>query len=106
MPYPNPLPVAGEGKRRSFRLDENETIGPELKRLRWRCRRGTRELDRLVGWWLTERYEIADGELRAAFANMLECTDPDLWNWLTGMETPLDPAIVRVVDEIRAQHRV
>jgi antitoxin CptB len=40
--------------------------------LRWRCRRGTRELDRLVSWWLTERWENADGEARAAFANMLE----------------------------------
>ncbi|HPN79452.1 succinate dehydrogenase assembly factor 2, partial [Dokdonella sp.] len=23
----------------------------EYKRLRWRCRRGTRELDQLLGWW-------------------------------------------------------
>jgi len=74
--------------------------------LRWRCRRGTRELDRLVSWWLTERWENADGETRAAFANMLECADPDLWNWLTGLEMPGDPAIARIVDEIRAVHRV
>ena len=82
------------------------TPDPIPGHLRWRCRRGTRELDRLVSWWLTERWENADGETRAAFANMLECADPDLWNWLTGLEMPGDPAIARIVDEIRAVHRV
>ncbi|HEY6985572.1 MAG TPA: succinate dehydrogenase assembly factor 2 [Rhodanobacteraceae bacterium] len=78
----------------------------DLNRLRWRCRRGTREPDRLVSWWLTERYEKSDGALRCAFANMLECPDPDLWNWLTGLDTPADPGFARIVDEIRTQHRV
>jgi antitoxin CptB len=82
------------------------TPDPIPGHLRWRCRRGTRELDRLVSWWLTERWENADGEARAAFANMLECADPDLWNWLTGLETPDDPAVALIVDEIRAVHRV
>jgi antitoxin CptB len=59
-----------------------------------------------VGWWLTARYEKSDGAARAAFANMLECPDPDLWNWLTGVATPPDSAIARIVDEIRAEHRV
>ena len=87
-----------------FRLDEKETIDP--KRLRWRCRRGTRELDQLLGWWLTERYENSDRALRIAFAKMLELPDPDLWDWLVGNGSPADSSYVSIVDEIRAWHRV
>ena len=78
----------------------------DINRLRWRCRRGTRELDRLLGWWLTERYEKSGSDGRAAFANMLEQPDPDIWNWLTGQARPSDPHFAEIVDEIRAQHRV
>ena len=78
----------------------------DINRLRWRCRRGTRELDRLLGWWLTERYAESDSDGRAAFANMLEQPDPDLWNWLTGHEPAVRSAFRRIVDEIRARHRV
>jgi antitoxin CptB len=78
----------------------------DIKRLRWRCRRGTRELDRLLGWWLTERYEKSDSAARIAFANMLERPDPDLWDWLIGHGRPAEPAFARIVDEIRTEHRV
>ena len=85
-------------------MDDN--VDHDINRLRWRCRRGTRELDRLLGWWLTERYEISDGVARAAFANMLERPDPDLWDWLIGHSRPADPGFARIVDEIRTEHRV
>jgi antitoxin CptB len=78
----------------------------DINRLRWRCRRGTRELDRLLGWWLTARYENADGAARLAFANMLERPDPDLWGWLIGNGRPQDPDFARIVDEIRTGHCV
>lgn len=77
----------------------------ELKRLRWRCRRGTRELDQLVGWWLEQRYPGADAALRAGFAGLLEQQDPDLWNWILGKGAPDDPQQARVIDEIRARNR-
>ena len=87
-------------------MDSNTAVLSDINRLRWRCRRGTRELDRLLGWWLTERYEKSDGALRAAFARMLEQPDPDLWDWLTGHAVPDDTAFARIVDEIRTWHRV
>lgn len=77
-----------------------------IKRLRWRCRRGTRELDQLVGWWLDERYPDASAELRKGFADLLEQQDPDLWDWIMGRNTPSDPLQARVIDEIRTRHRV
>jgi antitoxin CptB len=79
---------------------------PDINRLRWRCRRGTRELDTLLGWWLTERYEKSDSAARADFARMLERPDPDLWDWLTGSSPASDPGFARIVDEIRTEHRV
>jgi len=78
----------------------------EYKRLRWRCRRGTRELDQLLGWWLENRYADAPGELRNGFAALLEQQDPQLWDWLVGLGAPADAVQAGVIDEIRTQHRV
>jgi antitoxin CptB len=78
----------------------------DLNRLRWRCRRGTRELDRVLSWWLTERYEKSDRAARAAFAMMLERPDPDLWSWITGHARPAETEFAAIVDEIRACHRI
>jgi antitoxin CptB len=75
-------------------------------RLRWRCRRGTRELDTLLDWWLSTRFAQADASMRESFAALLETPDPDLWNWLIGHEAPADPRFARIVDEIRSHHRV
>jgi len=96
---------------RSLRLRENfllTTSGTTIEqgRLRWRCRRGTRELDKLLDGWLTERFPGADADQRAAFAELLDSPDPDLWDWLTGNARPEDARFARIVDEIRAKHRV
>jgi antitoxin CptB len=78
----------------------------DIGRLRWRCRRGTRELDRLLEAWLRESFPQADAAARSAFEEMLDVPDPDLWNWLTGQGAPADQRFVRIVDEIRARHCV
>lgn len=78
----------------------------EFKRLRWRCRRGTRELDQLLGWWLDTRYADATVNLRRAFAELLEQQDPQLWDWLVGLGAPTDVGQAAVIDEIRTRHRV
>lgn len=55
-----------------------------LKRLRWRCRRGTRELDALLGGWLDRHGGSMDGDLAASFDSLLDQQDPELWDWLLG----------------------
>ena len=82
------------------------TDASEINRLRWRCRRGTRELDALVGWWLDARYADADAATRQAFAELLDVQDPDLWNWMVGRDTPARPDWRRIIDEIRTRDRV
>lgn len=78
----------------------------EFKRLRWRCRRGTRELDQLLGWWLDSRYADASVDLRRAFAELLEQQDPQLWDWLVGHGVATDVGQAAVINEIRTRHRV
>jgi len=51
---------------------------PELNRLRWRCRRGMRELDVLLERYLGERWPAAPAGRRAAFRALLELPDPEL----------------------------
>ncbi len=51
---------------------------PELNRLRWRCRRGMRELDVLLERYLDRRWPTAPAGRRAAFRALLELPDPEL----------------------------
>ncbi|MBT8131498.1 MAG: succinate dehydrogenase assembly factor 2 [Gammaproteobacteria bacterium] len=71
-----------------------------MSRLRWRCRRGMRELDLLVGGWLERSYATASDVEQAAFQQLLESPDPLLYAWLTGRERPADPVLARLVDAI------
>jgi antitoxin CptB len=57
-------------------------------RLLWRCRRGMRELDKLVEGYYLRHYPSADAQLQDAFAEFLEEPDPDLLAWLTWREQP------------------
>ena len=81
-------------------------MSAELSRLRWRSRRGTRELDQVLGGWLDTRYAGATPTARSAFARLLEHQDPDLWNWIVGNGAPQDMDEAAVIDEIRARPHV
>ena len=77
-----------------------------IKQLRWRCRRGTRELDQLVGWWLDERHPSATAEQQSAFAALLEAQDPDIWDWVMGRGRPDDSEQAAIIDAIRTRHQL
>ncbi|MGH8124986.1 MAG: succinate dehydrogenase assembly factor 2 [Rhodanobacteraceae bacterium] len=55
-----------------------------LKRIRWRCRRGTRELDALLGGWLERHAADMDEAQFRTFDALLDQQDPELWDWLMG----------------------
>jgi antitoxin CptB len=57
-------------------------------RLRWRCRRGMRELDELLGRWLESCYPAASSTERTAFELFLDLPDPDMARYLLGREPP------------------
>jgi len=81
-------------------------MSAELSRLRWHCRRGMRELDQLLGWYLEQRWPAADDATKVAFSTLLDQQDPELWNWLSGRETPAHSPWRAIVDEIRGRHSI
>ena len=79
---------------------------PAIKRLRYRSwRRGTREMDLLLGRFADATLEGCDeGQLRR-FAALLERPDPDLGAWILG-EGPVPEAHRSdMLDRLRAFHR-
>jgi antitoxin CptB len=70
---------------------------PEIKRLRWRCRRGMRELDQLMLRYLDQRWPIADDSERALFLQVLDSEDDLLWRWFMGRERPENPELGTLV---------
>jgi len=75
----------------------DELIG----KLRWRCRRGMKELDLLTLGYLERHYPTAPAEEQQAFAALLELQDPLLMSYMVGRETPTDATTARVVGVMR-----
>ncbi|MCA1674828.1 MAG: succinate dehydrogenase assembly factor 2 [Actinobacteria bacterium] len=75
---------------------------PTLAELRWRSRRGTRELDRLLLGFLSASFGNLTPQNRRAYARLLDTPDPDLMAWLLGRAIPDDPESARLVRAIRA----
>jgi antitoxin CptB len=63
----------------------------ELKALRWRCRRGMRELDQLLVRWLERCWPASPEARRDVFRRLLTVEDDKLWRAFVGQE-PLDDA--------------
>jgi antitoxin CptB len=73
----------------------------ELKRLRWRCRRGMRELDQLLTRWLDREWTAASDSQREVFLRLLDSEDDRLWRWFLGHETAPDAALDSLIQYIR-----
>ena len=72
----------------------------EIKALRWRCRRGMRELDQLLVRWLDRCWEPASEAERDVFRRLLATEDDKLWRAFLGQETLGDAEIQHLVDTI------
>ena len=68
--------------------------------LRWRCRRGMRELDQLMQRYLKKGWPNADDAERGRFLRLLDCEDDKLWAWFMGLERPEDTGLQAIVDRI------
>ena len=56
----------------------------QLAKLRWQCRRGTKELDFLLLRYLDNRYALADADEQALFVELLKLEDDELIGVLMG----------------------
>jgi antitoxin CptB len=77
-----------------------------IKRLQWRVRRGTSELDILFGDWLRDCFPTACDAQQQAFGELLDQQDPDLWDWVMGHARPVRVDWQVIIDDIRARHRL
>jgi antitoxin CptB len=73
-----------------------------LAKLRWRCRRGMRELDRILEAFLADGYPALGPAEKQMFAEILEYPDPDLHAYLVGNAEPSDSELARLIRHIRA----
>ncbi len=73
----------------------------ELSRLRWRCRRGMKELDVVMTRYLERCYRDAGETDRARFRQLLEMPDPDLYRLLLGKDEAADPALQSFAQGLR-----
>ena len=70
--------------------------------LKWRCRRGMRELDVLLERYLQERYPSAPAAEQQAFAALLEAPDPQLFAYVMQRVVPADPVWAHVIAKLRS----
>ena len=70
--------------------------------VRWRCRRGTRELDALLNRFLDAGYPALEPAAKECFGRLLEQKDPEIYDWLVGRKMPEDEGLAAMVRHIRA----
>ena len=73
----------------------------EMNRLRWKCRRGTLELDLVLQRFLERDYAALDPVSKQAFETLLQSGDEELWAMVSGELAPL-PECQLVVERLRA----
>jgi len=80
-------------------------MGDQLGKLRWRCRRGMRELDVLLTRYVDEEYRTAAPEQQEAFRQLLEVQDPVMHAYFLGREIPPDAVLASLIARITAGAR-
>ena len=73
----------------------------ELKRLRWRCRRGLLENDLVLERFLDAYGKNLSAEQFEAFDRLLDLEDKQIWDLVSGKRKPRDPALTGVVELLR-----
>ena len=74
----------------------------EVRALRWRCRRGMRELDQLLERWLERGWPASSDAERDVFRRLLDVEDPKLWRAFLGQERLDDDDLQTLVERITA----
>ena len=72
----------------------------ELGKLRWRCRRGMKELDVLLTRYVDERFCSASNLERDSFKELLDTEDTLLYAYCLGLPPP--PRFATLIERITA----
>lgn len=69
--------------------------------LLWRCRRGIREMDLLLQYFIEKRFDLLTNEEKNAFEQLLEQPDLDIMAWIMGRTEPPNEQIRHLIEIIR-----
>lgn len=73
----------------------------ERARFVWHCRRGMLELDLILQRFMKHSFDELSAEEIRKFDALLSCTDPELFAWFMGHESPEDNELLEIVTIIR-----
>ena len=76
---------------------------PEIGKLRWRCRRGMKELDVLLTRYVDEQYGQSTPAQKAAFHELLDTVDPVIYSYFIGRQPAPTDALSSLIDRITAR---
>ncbi len=68
--------------------------------LRWRCRRGMKELDVLLSRFVEEQFDQSSAADQAAFWRLLDSQDTTLYAYFLGSERPAAAELAALVERI------
>ena|SRR5450631_639 len=82
---------------------QSDLAGPQpLGKLRWRCRRGMKELDVLLTRYVDEEYARAAPADQAAFRQLLDFQDPVIHAYCLGREPAPTAVLSALIERITA----
>ncbi len=73
----------------------------KLSELRWKCRRGMKELDVLLQTYLERYYQESNKAQQEAFLKVLDIQDPELYFIILGKSEPSDTTLLPIIDKLR-----
>jgi len=76
----------------------------DIPKLKWRCRRGTKELDFLLEAYLINKYSQASSEEQKLFVELLSFQDSELILYLLGGNKPESKNLDQLIYKIRDQY--
>jgi antitoxin CptB len=74
----------------------------ERNRLQWKCRRGLLELDLVLAQFLERQVPAMSAVELAAFDELLDYPDTELWDVVSGRSERFDPRLGEIVSRLRA----
>ena len=69
----------------------------ELAKLKWRCRRGTKELDIMLTRFVDKCINDLSDQQITTFKRLLAEQDPELSQWLVDQKQPQDKGLSEIV---------
>jgi len=77
-------------------------VQSELNRLRWQCRRGLKELDAILCYYLDNNYVQAESVEQHLFLELLTLEDDQLIAYFFSETIPKNKGLAQFVHKIRA----